>query len=65
MLQYLPYLFFLSCPLSMGVMMWFMMRGNHNGQQHQGDPTDRLAELERAVEALRAGQRDRERVEMK
>jgi len=62
MTQYLPYLFFLSCPLSMGVMMWFMMRGTGGAQEHKHPPADaRLLELEREVQALRARQRDHTR----
>jgi len=29
MQQYLPVLFILACPVGMGLMMWFMMRGQH------------------------------------
>ena len=59
MSQFLPYVFVLSCPLSMGVMMWFMMRGMGGGAQKQGPPPDpRLLQLEREVQALRAQQRD-------
>lgn len=62
--QIVPYLFFLSCPLSMGVMMWFMMRGSHDGEKKT--PADaRLLELEREVEELRTGGRGRETVGMR
>lgn len=60
MSQIVPYLFFLSCPLSMGVMMWFMMRGSHGGEQKKSSADARLLELEREVEELRAGERGRE-----
>ena len=68
----LPLLIILACPL----MMIFMMRGMHGGdghdQQHTPDhqarspydPTseDRIAELEREVEALREQARTRDNV---
>ena len=65
MINLLPYLFLLVCP----VMMFFMMRGMHGGhgghdatdqaQQPErpavtGARDDRLAELEREVATLRA-----------
>ncbi len=65
MSQVLPYLFFLSCPVSMGLMMWFMMRGmqgSHKDESQSAGP--RLAQLEREVQALRSAQQKRERVEM-
>lgn len=62
--QVLPYLFFLSCPLSMGLMMWFMMRGMHGDRKEQSSASAlRIAQLEREVDDLRAAQPDRERVE--
>ena len=45
MSQWLPYLLVLVCPLTMGVMMWVMMRGMDRGQQ----PDSRVAELESQV----------------
>ncbi len=48
MSQFLPYLLVLVCPLTMGVMMWVMMRGK--GQQ----PDPRVAELERQLNDLRS-----------
>ena len=54
--QLFPYLLILVCPVSMGLMMWLMMRGMGPGKQT--DP--RVAELESQVNELRsAAARDR------
>ena len=50
MSQFLPYLLILVCPLTMGLMMWVMMRGM--GQAKQPDP--RVAELESQLNELRS-----------
>ena len=50
MSQLLPYLLILVCPLTMGVMMWVMMRGMDHGKQ----PDPRIAELESQVAELRS-----------
>ena len=50
MSQLFPYLLILVCPLTMGVMMWLMMRGM--GQDKRPDP--RVAELESQVKELRS-----------
>ncbi len=50
MTQLLPYLLLLVCPVTMGVMMWVMMRGM--GQSQRPDP--RVAELESQVSELRS-----------
>ena len=50
MSQLLPYLLILVCPLTMGVMMWVMMRGMDHGKQ----PDPRVAELEGQVAELRS-----------
>jgi hypothetical protein len=53
MAQLLPYALFLLCPISMGVMMWMMMRPNRS--QQATPPADpRIAELESQVNELRA-----------
>jgi len=54
----LPYLFFLACPVSMGVMMWMMMRKDHgHASTPQSDP--RVTELESQVNELRMALHDR------
>lgn len=64
MSQVLPYLFYLSCPVWMGLMMWFMMRGMQGGQKDESSTVDpRIAQLEREVEVLRNGRQEREQVE--
>lgn len=50
MSQLLLYLLILVCPLTMGVMMWVMMRGMDHGKQ----PDPRVAELESQVAELRS-----------
>ena len=54
MSQWLPYLLVLVCPLTMGVMMWVMMRGMDHGRQ----PDPRVAELESQVRELRSRLRE-------
>ncbi len=56
MSQWLPYLLILVCPLTMGVMMWLMMRGTNQ----RGRPQARVAELESQVDELRAALEKRE-----
>ena len=50
--QFLPYLLFLACPISMGLMMWMMMRPNKS-QPAAPPPDARVAELESQVNELR------------
>ena len=50
MSQLLPYLVLLVCPLTMGVMMWVMMKGMDRGKK----PDPRVAELESQVNELRS-----------
>ena len=55
----LPYLFLLACPVSMGAMMWMMMRKDHS---HASPPVSdpRVAELESQVNELRMALHDRQ-----
>jgi hypothetical protein len=58
----LPYLFFLACPISMGLMMWMMMRKDHtHASAPKSDP--RVAELESQVGELRMALHQRQGVE--
>ncbi len=58
----LPYLFFLACPISMGLMMWMMMRKDHdNAVTPKSDP--RVGELESQVNELRMALHQRQGVE--
>ena len=53
----LSYVLFLLCPISMGVMMWVMMRGHGTAPTPLSDP--RIAELESQVNELRSAVRNR------
>jgi len=58
----LPYLFFLACPISMGLMMWMMMRKDHDhASTPKSDP--RVAELESQVNELRMAVHERKGIE--
>ena len=54
----IPYLLFLACPISMGVMMWMMMRKDH-GHSPAQVPDSRVGDLESQVNELRMALRDR------
>ena len=56
--QILPYLLFLACPISMGVMMWMMMRKDP-GHAVAPKSEPRLAELESQVNELRMALHER------
>jgi hypothetical protein len=59
--QILPYLFFLACPISMGLMMWMMMRKDHDHvSTPKSDP--RVADLESQVNELRMALHERQDV---
>ncbi len=48
----------LACPVGMGAMMWFMMRGQHGKTDAQPQahtrPNDEVAELRSEIEQLKA-----------
>ncbi len=46
----------LACPIGMGLMMFFMMRGNKNEPPHPPAAADELTQLRAEVDQLRAGQ---------
>lgn len=47
------YLAFLACPLSMGAMMWWMMRGDRSGGGRAVSRDARIDQLQRELDALR------------
>ena len=54
MSQFLPYVLILACPVSMGLMMWFMMRSpKATPSAQQESPDARISRLEREIELLR------------
>lgn len=56
MTEYLPALALLACPIGMGAMMFFMMRGN---KRQQPDPREQeVVRLRAEIDQLRAEMRD-------
>ena len=54
MSQVLPYVLVLACPISMGLMMWFMMRSPRGTPSSQPESPDVwIGRLEREIEILR------------
>ncbi|TFB96376.1 MULTISPECIES: hypothetical protein [unclassified Cryobacterium] len=53
MQQFLYILPALICPVGMGLMMWFMMRGRGHGKTADGPEEQELARLRAEVAALR------------
>ena len=47
----MAFVFALACPVSMGVMMWMMMRGGRHGG---GEESARIEQLEHEIADLRA-----------
>ena len=60
MSQILTYLLFLACPISMGLMMWWMMRMNRDQTSRSATPDPRIAGLESQVAELRSATRKRD-----
>lgn len=49
----------LACPVGMGLMMWFMMRGSKQAASPAAqDPAAELARLQAEIDQLQAAQRD-------
>ncbi|MDN3027113.1 hypothetical protein [Streptomyces sp. S.PB5] len=51
-------LLLLACPIGMGLMMWFMMRGGSHASRHGHSPSPQaeFAELRKEIAELRAAQ---------
>ncbi|WP_035770584.1 hypothetical protein [Arthrobacter castelli] len=60
MIDVLYILALLACPVGMGLMMWFMMRGNKNNPASSPSPATEteLIRLRAEVEQLKTGERD-------
>ena len=60
MTQVLPVLALVACPVSMGLMMWFMMRGAHRPQMDTPEHNEqrwRIAALKQELGELDADER--------
>lgn len=61
-MESLTLLALLACPVGMGLMMWFMMRGQRGPQEPQhGEHDAEVTKLRAEVDQLRAAQRDARR----
>ena len=54
----MAYLAFLACPLSMGAMMWWMMRGDRHRPYRSPSHDTRIEMLQREIDELRQGRGD-------
>ena len=52
---------FVACPVGMGLMMYFMMRGGHNNSGESAPTADELARLRAEVDQLKAAPHEADR----